>query len=104
MAVSSGIPGQGTLTGPGTKDTIRTGVGTEAHTITFTNYSANTVTLTIWLNGTANQNLAGPPVMTLLAGEAIVFECKLGLDDYVKTEASAASAIAWTDEMDSLTT
>ena len=102
MAISSSIAGQGTLTGTGTQDTIRTATGTEYHTITFTNQSITTIALYIYINGTANQNYAAPPDMTMYTKESIVFRAKLGTGDIIYAEANTASAVVWTDEMDSL--
>jgi len=102
MAVSSDIAGQGTLTGAGTQDTVRTATGTEYHVVTFTNYSGNTVTLDVWVNGTADQNLIGPPDIDMLTKETVVFNIKLGNGDTIRAEASAANSIVYTDEMDVL--
>lgn len=102
MTVSSDIPLQGTLTGAATQDTIRTGTGTEYHVFTFTNYSGSTVTLDLWVNGVADQNRVAPPGLSLLTNEVLVLRQKLGSGDTMRAEASAATSIAWTDEMDLL--
>ena len=103
MTVSSDIPAQGTLTGAGTQDTIRTGASTEYVIATFTNYSGSTVTLDLWVNGVADQNRVAPPDMQMLTKETIVLRQKLGNGDTLRAEASAATAIVYTIELDSLT-
>lgn len=101
MAVSSDIA-QGTLTGSGTQDTVRTAAGTEYHVVTFLNYSGSTCTIDVWLNGVANQNRITPPALSLATKESLVIYVKLGSGDTIRAEASASASIAWTDEMDLL--
>ena len=101
MSVSSAIAGQGILTGPGTVDTVRTAAGTEYHVVSFLNADSSAVTLDVWVNGTAAQNQL-VRALPLAAGERAVLRQKLGDGDSLRAEASQASAIVWTDEMDEM--
>jgi hypothetical protein len=101
MAVTSEIAGQGTLTGAGTQDVLRVATGVESHAITFTNYSGGDVVLELFINGVADVNRIGAGI-TLATLEFAVLRQKLGNGDDIRAEADTATAIAWTDEMDSL--
>ncbi len=103
MGLSSDVA-QGTLTGAATQDTVRTATATaEAHTITYVNRHASTQTLKLWVNGVADQNRITGGDITLATLEFAVVHYKLGSGDTIRAEASAATAIYWTDEMDLFT-
>jgi hypothetical protein len=102
MAVTSGIAGQGTLTGAGTQDVLRVATNiAESHAITFTNYSGGDVVLKLFINGVADVNRIGAGIK-LETCEVAVLRQKLGGGDDIRAEADTATAIAWTDEMDTL--
>ena len=89
---------QGTLTGSGTQDTIATadvGSAQETWSVLFRNYSGSSRTLTLYVNGTASQNIIA--VVTLDAsGGFTALDISVGASDFLKAEASAGSAVAWT--------
>lgn len=88
---------QGTLTGSGTQDTIATAgsVAQETWSVLFRNYSGSSRTLTLYINGTTNENTIASITLDASGGFSIL-TISVGPSDFLKAEASAATAIAWT--------
>lgn len=94
MAVTNDVS-QGTLTGSGTVDTLRTGANSaEQVTALFRNASGSTRTVTVYVNGTAGANAIA--TVTLETLEWFTLGIGLGTGDTLRAEASAAASINWT--------
>jgi len=98
MAALTSDVTQGTLTGSGTQDTIATaavGSAQESWSVLFRNYSGSSCTLTLYVNGTASQNIIASVTLDASGGFSTL-DINVGPSDYLKAEASAATSIAWT--------
>lgn len=84
---------QGTLTGAGTQDTLRTSTGNEILRVRLINRNASTRNIRIWSNGVADANLIAPKDFPLLTGEMAIIEIELGDTDTVRAEASGADVV-----------
>ncbi len=85
-----------TLTGSGTQDTLITaGASVEIiiKGIQIVNYSVSTITVRMWVNGVANNNMVLPPT-TMEAGDYGAFNGEIVLEpnDTLRAEANTASA------------
>lgn len=87
------VVAQGTLTGSGTQDTLRTATGNEVLRIRLINRNGSTASMRLWSNGVADANLLAPKDFPLLTGEMAVIEIELGNTDTVKAEASVTSVV-----------
>lgn len=101
MTVVSDVT-NGTLTGAGTQDILRTATGSEKIRVRFQNRNAAARTVQVWVGGVTDEDLIAPKNFSLAQGYMAVVKITLGSGDILRAEASGANVV-WTVEMDILT-